>query len=48
MVTPLIQKYSTFYGTRKFIAVFTTATGSYPELDECIPHFPILFHQDPF
>jgi hypothetical protein len=38
-ITQLVKKFSAFYGTRRFIALFTTAaTGPYSESYPSIPH----------
>jgi hypothetical protein len=36
----LLKHFPTFYGTRKFITVFT---GPYPEPDASSPYYQILF-----
>jgi len=39
-----LVKFPTFYGTRRFITVFTTAhQGHYPTPDEPSPNLPTLF-----
>jgi hypothetical protein len=48
-VTQLVKKFPAFYGTRRFITVFTTARyWSCPEPDVTSPHLPTLFLKDPF
>jgi hypothetical protein len=49
IVSQLVQKFSAFYETRRFIIMLTwPATEPYPELNESIPHLPTLFLEDPF
>jgi hypothetical protein len=43
-VAQMVKKLAAFYGTRRFITVFTTARHEpYPEQDQVIPHTHTLF-----
>jgi hypothetical protein len=43
IVTQLVKKFTTFYGTQKFLCSQGPATGPHPEPDEFSPHLPTLF-----
>jgi len=43
IVTQLVKKFTAFYGTRRFITVFTRACLWSLSSDECIPQLPIHF-----
>jgi hypothetical protein len=48
-VTHLLKNFPTFYGTRRFITVFTrAATGPYLDPDRSSPYYPTLFLYDTF
>jgi hypothetical protein len=48
-VAQLVKKFTAFYGTKRFITVFTrAATCPYPEPDESNQQHSSLFLSDPF
>jgi len=44
MVSKLVKEFAAYYGTRRFIAVFTRLICPYPEPDQSCPRPPNTFN----